>query len=141
MAEICLTYLNSVQAKAVPAKSQPNISSMPFLKYSSRYWGIHAKRELSDRAVLLAMEFLDQYENHVAANTLFEQILDSGDSSEANTPSLFGGLHCASFFGIVQVMTDLLEMSGCDVNRGDSAGITPLIWAVRADSSRRWSYC
>ena len=141
MAEICLTYLNSVQAKAVPAKSQPNISSMPFLKYSSRYWGIHAKRELSDRAVLLAMEFLDQYENHVAANTLFEQILDAGDSPEANSPSLFGGLHCASFFGIVQVMTDLLEMSGCDVNRGDSAGITPLIWAVRADSRRRWSYC
>ena len=132
MAETCLTYLNSVQAKALPAKPQPDISSMPFLKYCSRYWGIHANRELSDRVILLAMELLDQHENHVAANSLFEQILDGDDSREANTPSLFGGLHCASFFGIVEVMTSLLEMRGCDANQGDSAGVTPLTWAVRS---------
>jgi hypothetical protein len=75
-----LTYLNSDQAKALPAKPQPDLSSMPFLKYCSRYWGTHAKRELSDRVILLAMELLDQYENHVAANSLFEQILDPDDS-------------------------------------------------------------
>jgi len=132
MAETCLTYLNSDQAKALPAKPQPDLSSMPFLKYCSRYWGIHAKRELSDRAVLLAMKLLDQYENHVTANSLFEQILDPDeDPPEVNAPSLFGGLHCASFFGIVEVMTGLLGMSGCDANQGDSAGITPLAWAVR----------
>ena len=130
MAETCLTYLNSVQTEALLAKPQPDLSSMPFLKYCSRYWGIHANRELSDCAVLLAMELLGQYENHVAANSLFEQILDPSDSREANTP-LFGGLHCVSFFGIVEVMTSLLEMSGCDANKGDSAGITPLTWAVR----------
>ena len=132
MAETCLTYLNSDQAKALPAKPQPGLSSMPFLKYCSRYWGIHAKRGLSDRAALLAMKLLDQYENHVAANSLFEQILDPDeDSPEVNAPSLFSGLHCASFFGIVEVMTGLLGISGCDANQGDSAGITPLAWAVR----------
>ena len=131
MAETCLTYLNSDQAKAFPAKPQPDLSSMPFLKYCSRYWGIHAKRELSDRAVLLAMKLLDQYENHVAANSLFEQMLDPDeDPPEVNAPSLFGGLHCASFFGIVEVMTRLLGISGCDANQGDSAGITPLAWAA-----------
>ena len=133
IAETCLTYLNSDKAKALPAKPQPDLSSMPFLKYCSRYWGIYAKRELSDRAVLLAMKLLDQYENHVAANSLFEQILDPNeDSPEVNAPSLFGGLHCASFFGIVEVMTGLLGISGCDANQGDSAGITPLAWAVRS---------
>ena len=44
MAETCLTYLNSDKAKAFSAKPQPDPSSMPFLKYSSRYWGAHAKR-------------------------------------------------------------------------------------------------
>jgi len=39
IAETCLTYLNSDQAKALPAKPQPDLSSMPFLKYCSRYWG------------------------------------------------------------------------------------------------------
>ena len=135
MAETCLTYLNSDQAKALPAKRQPNLSSMPFLKYCSRYWGIHAKRELSDGVVLLAMELLNQYGNHVAANSLFEQMLAPDDSKEANAPSLFGGLHCVSFFGIVNLMTGLLRMSGCDANQGDIAGLTPLIWAVRGGES------
>jgi len=75
MAETCLTYLNSGRAKALPAKRQPDLSSMPFLKYYSRYWDTHAKRELSGRMISLAMELLDQYENHVAANSLFDQIL------------------------------------------------------------------
>jgi len=131
MAETCLTYLNSDQSKALPAGPQPDLTIMPFLKYCSRYWGVHAKRELSDRAVLLSMELLDQYENHIAANTLFEQILDPEDSPEVNTPSRFGGLHCVSFFGVVDVMVGLLGMGGCDVNREDPAGITPLTWAVR----------
>ena len=131
MAETCLTYLNSDQAKALPAKPQPDLASMPFLKYCSLYWGVHGKRELSERARLLAIELLDRYEKHVAANSLFEQILSPEDSPEANAPSQFTGLHCASFFGIVNIMTDLLGMIGGDANRRDSAGITPLAWAAR----------
>jgi len=135
MAEACLTYLNSDQAKALPAKRQPDLSSMPLLKYCSRYWGIHARREPSDRVISLAMGLLEKYENHVASNSLFEQILYPGDCVEASTPSLFGGLHCVSFFGIVHVMTSLLGMNGCGANKGDSAGITPLAWAVRGGQS------
>ena len=130
MAEACLTYLNLDQAKALPAKPQPGLSSMPFLKYSSRYWGTHARRELSDHARSLALGLLGQYENHVASNLLSEQILNPDDSQEFNSPSLLSGLHCASFFGIVDVMTTLLQMSRCDPNRGDFVGITPLSWAV-----------
>jgi len=131
MAETCLTYLNSDQARALPAKPQPDLSSMPFIKYCSRYWGAHARWELSDHARSLAMGLLDQHENHVAAQSLLEQILDPGDSLEVNAPLRFGGLHCVSFFGIVDVMTGLLGIGGCDANREDSGGITPLTWAVR----------
>ena len=131
MADTCLTYLDSTQARALPAEPQPDLSSLPFLKYCSRYWGTHTRREISDRTILLAVELLDQYENHVAANALFEEILNGSDTREVSAPSLFGGLHCASFFGIVDIMTRLLRVNGCDANQGDSAGITPLMWAVR----------
>ena len=131
MTETCLTYMNSDQSKALPAKPQPDLSSMPFLKYCSRYWGAHARWELSDHARFLAMGLLDRYGNHVAANSLFEQILDPYDSLKVNAPSLFTGLHCASFFGIVDIMNGLLRMGDCDANRGDSVGLAPLAWAVR----------
>ena len=131
MAETCLTYLNSDQSKALPVKPQPDLSSMPFLKYCSRHWGTHARRELSDRARSLAMELLYQYENHVTAKSLPEQIWDPYGPFKVNAPPLFTGLHCASFFGIVDIMNDLLRMSDGDVNRGDSAGIAPLAWAAR----------
>ena len=132
MAEACLTYLNSDQARALPANPQPDLSSMPFLRYCSRYWGTHAKRELSDRARLLSMELLDHYESHVAANALFEQILELDEPREVNAPSQFSGLHCASFFGIIDAMTNLLGVDACDADGEDSAGVTPLTWAVRS---------
>jgi len=131
MAEACLTYLNSDQAKALPAHPQPDLSSMPFLNYCSRYWGTYAERELSDYTILLATELLDNYENHVASNALFEQILESDGFREVNTSSGFSGLHCASFFGIVDVMARFLGMDSSDADQGDSAGVTPLTWAAR----------
>ena len=131
MAEACLTYLVSDQTKVPSTKPKPDLSSMPFLKYCSRYWGTHAKRELSNRVMALAMKLLDQYENRLASSTLFEQLLDKDYSLEVNSPSLFSGLHCASFFGITEAMTALLGINGSDASRADSAGMTPLAWAAR----------
>src|SRR5205807_6537139 len=64
MAEICLTYLNSPQSKSLAANPLsdtedtafsdtgdipfPDTQDTPFLEYCSIYWGVHAKRELSD---------------------------------------------------------------------------------------------
>ena len=132
MAETCLTYLNSDKAEALSAKPQPDLSNMPFLKYCSRYWGTHAKRELSDRTILLATQLLENHESHVASSTLLEQIFDWGDSSGVNAPSLFSGLHCASFFGIVELMSNLLGIASYDTGQRDFAGMTPLAWAVKS---------
>jgi len=38
LAETCLTYLNSQQVKDLTPHSLPSPQSMPFLKYSARYW-------------------------------------------------------------------------------------------------------
>jgi len=52
MAEICLTYLNSQQVKAIPVDYYRPLGSPspkdrhPFLEYCSRCWGAHVKKDL-----------------------------------------------------------------------------------------------
>ena len=58
LAEACLTYLNSQQVKNFTPHSLPDRGSLPFLKYSSRYWGTHINRDLSDNAKTLALVLL-----------------------------------------------------------------------------------
>jgi len=77
LAETCLTYLNSQQVKDLPPYPLPDHQSVPFLSYSSRYWGTHAGRELSDHAKTLALELLTPFEDHVSAVSLLKQISHS----------------------------------------------------------------
>jgi len=51
MAETCLAYLHSTQAKALPAKPQPEISSLPFLGYCSRYWGTRKEGNIRSHVI------------------------------------------------------------------------------------------
>jgi len=253
IAETCLTYLNSEQVKAIPADSYPDFPEIPFLRYSSLYWGVHAKKELSDCTRSLALELFqgyESYEGHVSTYFLLglvvdlspgdpeqedhlspedpeqeedldlsdpdgdldladsdqgdpyladfdqddpdfedfsqeedidvedcdqEEDLDWEDSDQEESLSFedsdqgegpdpedsgqyedmyidfedddevleeamaledsrarlgFTGLHCASFFGIVEVVVDLLEMGCYDINKEDFGGYTPLARAV-----------
>jgi len=113
IAETCLTYLNSQRVKKLPSYPLPDDRSMPFLKYSSRHWGTHAKREFSDRAMTLALELLSQYESHVSATSFLEQSWGGddvdGDLFDIYGSSFFSGLHCASFFGLVEPTTTLVS--------------------------------
>ena len=45
--------------------------------------------------------------------------------------SLFNGLHRESIFGIGRIVTRLVEVECCDINRKDSMANTPLAWAAR----------
>jgi len=131
MAEICLTYLNSQQIKALPNVPSSDTQSTPFLGYCSIYWGVHAKRELSDCARLLALELLKGHYNQISTKFLLAQVKYLKFFVKGLAPlSPFGGLHCASFFGIVEVVTGLIEMGCYDINEGDFSGRTPLAWAA-----------
>jgi len=131
LAETCLTYLNSRQVKNLPSHPHPDRQRMPFLKYSSRYWGTHARRELSDHARALALELLGQYEGHVSAVSLLRQEMPPSHIGDISTSSLFSGLHCASFFGIVELVTAVINTGGCEINQQDCTGSTPLAWVAR----------
>ena len=130
LAETCLTYLNSQQVKNLPSRSLPPPQSMPFLRYSARYWGIHTNKDLSDHARTLSLEHLNQYEHHISAVSLLDQVLDPRYTSLIAPSPLFSRLHCASFFGIVELVTILIKAEGYKINQQDCTGGTPLTWGA-----------
>ena len=128
LGQTCLAYLNYEQIKGLPAKGVSNLGDMPFLTYSSLYWGSHAKVELSDRAKSLALEVLNRDGNHISATLLVERI---GSSHSCSLPHhLWPSLHHASYFGIVKILASLTEREGCDINQRDCMGFTALMWAA-----------
>jgi len=131
IAEACLTYLNSSQVKNLSSHPLQDHQVMPFLKYSSRYWGTHANKELSGHAMALGLQLLSQYEDHPSAVSLFEQALPTRYTAGTGSSPRFSGLHCASFFGIVELVASLTNAQSCEINQGDWAGSTPLLWVAR----------
>ena len=129
LAESCLAYLNYEQVKGLPAKMIPNLRDMPFLEYSSLYWGSHAKVKLSDRAKSLVLELLNRASNHISSTMLVEKIWVPHSCSLPH--HLWPALHCASCFGIVEVVAALIGGGGCDINQSDCMGFTALLWAVQ----------
>jgi len=132
IAEICLTYLNSEQVKALSAHPSAVIHDKPFLEYCSVYWGIHARQGFSDNARSLALELLREYEGHISRKLLLKRVkyLDRGGyggkidgdlGSDISFP--FNGLDCASFFGIVQLVITFIRMG--------TQAYSPLKWAAR----------
>ena len=130
LAETCLTYLNSQQVTDLTSHSPSGTQSMPFFKYSARYWGTHANRDLSGHARDLALELLNRYEDHISAVSLLEQELHPNYIGHIPDSPLFSGLHCASFFGIVELVTVLINADHA-VDQQDCVGRTPLTWAAR----------
>ena len=128
MAETCLSYLNSQRVKAIPSGHFPDFQDTPFLEYSSLYWGVHAKRDLSDCAKQLALMLFDDYNSHISTKILLKA--QNIWSVDVDNFSGFSGLHCASFFGIIEIVASLVEKQGCDINQIDFTGSTPLHYAA-----------
>jgi len=127
LGETCLAYLNDDQVKGLSTSNVGDLVHMPFLEYSSLYWEDHAKIELSDRAKTLALELLNQYENHIAFTSFCK------GKWPANYPGSrhrFTSLHCASYLGIDALVAALIETKSCDINQVDSISYTPLMRAV-----------
>ena len=130
MADVCLTYLNCRQVKAIPLDDDPDLYDMPFLEYSSRYWGVHAKRELSSLSISFALQPLQEYDGHISTQHLFK-LDECWELEGIVTWYPFSGLHCASFFGIVDIVVALLEIGCCDTNGEDFMRYTPLACAAQ----------
>ena len=117
IAEACLTYMNSKQVKALSTGPFRDTDKMPFLEYCSINWGIHAKRELSDCSRSLALQMFQKYDGHISVKLLFEQ-QESLRFLDFDARSKFSGLDFASFFGIVELVTAVIDMRCYDINKG-----------------------
>jgi len=126
IADICLTYLNSKEVKALSSTLSPHILATPFLGYCSLYWRVHARRELSDCVGSLALHLFQEYDSHISAKFLVSRVYDMS-LEELSAGFWFNVLHCASFFGIVEVVAALIEMRSYDINEGDFFVGTPLV--------------
>jgi len=135
LGQTCLTYLHYDQVKGLPADKGSNLKGMPFLEYSSLHWGDHARVELSDHAKSLALKLLSRYDSHISSLLLFDQI--HGLSFHHLSHRLFPGLHCASYFGIDEIVAAFIEMEDCDINQEDHRGSTPLMLA--AQQGNQWA--
>ena len=131
LAETCLTYLNSQHIKSLTRYSLPPLQSMPFLKYSARYWGTHTNKDLTNNARTLALKLLNHYGDHVSAVSLLEQVTSPEFIKGIAISPLFSALHYASFFGIVELVTVLINSEDYEVDQQDCTGRTPLAWGAR----------
>jgi len=86
MAETCLSYLNSQQVRALSAGASPDLQGQPFLEYSSLYWGVHARKDLSDCARLLALKLFDDYNHHISTKVLLESQPETSYDIDFNKP-------------------------------------------------------
>ena len=132
-AETCLSYLNSSQVKTLSPNSLPHdlhLQDTPFLEYSSVYWGVHARRDLSDCGKQLALRLLGDYTNHISPRILVKKESMDYFRFYCNKPLLFSGLHYASFFGIDEIVSCLVEVEVSDIDPIDCTGSTPLMWAA-----------
>jgi len=131
IAEICLTYLNFQAIKDFSTSASRDLRDTPLLEYSSLYWGTHMRMELSDHSRYLALGLLDQYQNHISAELLWWSVHKQIFTGHIGSVHPFSALHCISYFGIPEVVLDLIRTKRLDVNQRDSAGLTPLMWAAR----------
>ena len=131
-----LRYLNSQQVRALSTRISSDLQGQPFPEYSSIYWGVHARRDLSDYARLLALKLFDDNDHHIPTKGILESQQGSSYDVDFNKPYLFSGLHCASLFGIAEIVASLIEEEGCHINQRDCVDNKPLAWAARNGHER-----
>ena len=72
------------------------------------------RMELSDRSRCLALELLNQYENHITAELLWGLVKKQSFTGYTTSMKPFSALHCISYFGIAEVAIDLIKTKKWD---------------------------
>jgi len=130
MAEVCLTYLNFDCIKRLQPTPATETQKYPFLRYASYYWGRYAVNGTTEGVKLLALSLLDGFDSHISVMFLYSPHFDLLPRDQ-DFPKGFTGLHCVAYLGIGEIAEALLDSGDWDVERADSWGRTPLIWAAR----------
>jgi len=132
IAQVCLTYLNFQCVRALPPIPYQTRLETSFLEYASCYWGIHARRGITESVNKLAVRLLDGFDQHVSSGILLSHNNDNWDEILGRSdPTGFTGLHGAAYLGMVEIAVRLLELRKWDLSTTDVEGNTAISWAVR----------
>ena len=135
IAEVCLTYLNfrSIRDLSLTLHSAPE--KTPLLDYASVYWGRHARRGMTKNTKILALRFLDRFDEHISAQLVLrhhrQDFIWIFRLNSIGRPMGFTGLHGAAFHGVPEVVLSVLETKEWSVNANDCTGTTALSWAAQ----------
>jgi len=134
IAEVCLTYLNFGFVRDLSPTLRWAPSTTPFLEYASVHWGRHTRRGVTENIKILALRLLDRFEEHISVQLvcnydwrIFPGFLWFGDAEGLTG---FTGLHGVAYFGIEEMVSEVLNMRELDVNAADGTGNTALTWAA-----------
>ncbi|KAI7972793.1 hypothetical protein EIK77_003939 [Talaromyces pinophilus] len=106
---------------------EERLRSNPFYDYAARNWGHHA-RNVRDEVKMQALEFLGD-ENKISASAQAAMVLKGSLDYSQRVPRNIGALHLAAYFGLVTVVSELLQ-NGHDSSCVDTYGQTPLALAA-----------
>jgi len=78
----------------------------------------------------IALRLFRDFNDYISAKLIFEQPRFKYRRFRHSGSLRFSGLHCASFFGVTQVVVVLIELGCYYINREDDWESTLLIWAA-----------
>jgi ankyrin repeat protein len=130
IATTCLRYASYTPLQSCCATKEDlteRLQRYPLYGYVATYWGDHAREQMPLKDLVLG--FL-RPPTRLSALTqaAVKHLFGSADLSAS--PQDIHGLHVAAYFGLVEIVTTLIE-EGVTVSVRDSAGETALMWAAR----------
>lgn len=135
LAKTCLTYLlfEDFDAGACTGETedtefeQRNLE-FPLLSYASLWWGRFAYHADVAEIKATARDFLDR-QPHIDASVQALWYTDTIDALTWNAKTGATALHLAAYFGLEQLVADLLE-DALDIDSQDSLGNTAMMYAA-----------
>lgn len=132
----CLTYLRFEDFTDGPvlhsAAVRDRIAFYPLLPYAAKFWGVHLRNLLSDKTTKnFTVAFL-QCQNAIACGNQVYQYEKGYRERYWNAEEClsYTALHVCSYFGLDDILLDLLEQGKLSVNTATKMGTTPIIKAA-----------
>ena len=135
LAKTCLTYLlfdvfdaGACIGETEDLEFERRNSEFPLLGYASLWWGRFAYHSEDAELRDTALEFLNS-KAHVDASVQALWYTDTKDALTWNAKTGASALHLAAYFGLTQLVTDLLR-NAPNVDAQDSLGNTAMMYAA-----------
>ena len=135
LAKACLTYLlfdvfdaGACTGETEDVEFEQRGRDFPLLGYASLWWGRFAYHVKDIELAEMARDFLNS-KAHIDASVQALWYTDTTDALTWNAKAGATALHLASYFGLTQLVGNLLE-DGPDVDAQDSLGNTAMMYAA-----------